>query len=273
MKQSASLADYLAHPTGRCLCGPTYLVWCKDTRLSGMVFWGRPEPEHMARVTRAIEIAVAPDGEQRASLVDARRVESVIPATFDVLAHYVQSRLETLKRRVRAQALLRPAGFVGAAVAGFYEVLGQPYPTKVFTNPDQALVWLGAVEHRDVVLELDGCLDDGCDRGILCSLRAHLNHNPGKACLGEAAAALGLSARSLQRKLRESSSSFQTELNLAQIRIAKRLMLDTDYEIKRVALEVGCSSASAFNVLFRRLERQAPSAWRSAQCTARHRAR
>lgn len=115
MEPSPCLRDYIANPIGRYTLGPTYLVWCKTTKLRGMVFWGRPEPEHMASVTRAIDV----DGGPRASLVDARRVESVVPEAFDTLAAYVRSRADKLRYRVYAQALLRPDGLVGATVAGF----------------------------------------------------------------------------------------------------------------------------------------------------------
>jgi AraC-like DNA-binding protein len=78
----------------------------------------------------------------------------------------------------------------------------------------------------------------------------------------EAARALGLSDRTLQRRLREAGTSFQDELNGARIRAAQRLLLDSDMPITQIALEVGCASPQHFSTLFRRLAGASPSAWR-----------
>jgi hypothetical protein len=83
MQPSSCLRDYIASPIGRYTLGPTYLVWCKTAKLSGMVFWGRPEPHHAESVIRAIDVDVG--GRLRASLVDARRVQAVAPKAFDTL--------------------------------------------------------------------------------------------------------------------------------------------------------------------------------------------
>jgi AraC-like DNA-binding protein len=263
MKPCASIQDYIANPIGRYILGPTWLVWYKAAGLSGMVFWGRPESEHIASVIRSIDIDV--DGRPRASLVDARRVESIAPSTFDTLAAYVRSHYDKLKHRVSAQALLRPDGLVGTAVAGFYRVLAHPHPVEVFTDPYEALAWLGAAEQQDVIIEVDRIVESAGDTpSTIRALRAYLAENPSKTTsLREAAAFLGLSSRSLQRTLRAGNSSFRAEQNNARVESAKRLMLDTNFDIKRVAFEVGCVSASNFSVLFRKVAGQAPSTWRS----------
>ncbi|MGA7744326.1 MAG: AraC family transcriptional regulator [Polyangia bacterium] len=215
----------------------------------------------MASVTRAIDV----DGGPRASLVDARRVESVVPEAFDTLAAYVRSRADKLRYRVYAQALLRPDGLVGATVAGFYRLLGHCYRVEVFTDPYDALAWLGAADQSDVIREVDGLVDGVGEASF--TIRAIRNHIRGNlrqhVSLGRVAASLGLSSRSLQRHLSEANSSFRAELAKTRVDIAKGLLLDAQYSIKQVALDVGCSSASAFDVLFRKVEGQSPSGWRT----------
>jgi AraC-like DNA-binding protein len=263
LKPSTSLDDYVADPVGKYVAGPTYLVWYKNARLSGMVFWGRPEPEQVACVIRAIDINA--EGGPRASLVDVRGVESVARPAFELLAHYVQSNTEKLRRRLSAQALVRPDGLVGVTVAGFYRVLGHPHPVEVFTDPYQALTWLGAGDQSPVILEVDKLVAAaGNAASIVRAIQAHFLRNPSRhLSLDEVAARLGISPRALQRELRKAKTSFQAEQNRAQVHYAKSLMLNTSRDIKQVAFEVGCSSPSSFDVLFRRVEGESLSAWRN----------
>jgi AraC-like DNA-binding protein len=153
---------------------------------------------------------------------------------------------------------------VGIVVAGFYKVIEHSYPVEVFTEPHDALNWLGASDQADVIAATDDLLDTiSGTSGVVHAFRTHLSRNPGIAKLGTVSAALGLSRRSLQRKLHEANTSFQVEQNMTRITLAKRLLRETNQTIKQVAFDVGCSSGAAFSVLFRRVEGLSPSAWRS----------
>jgi len=124
---------------------------------------------------------------------------------------------------------------------------------------------LGAADQSDVIREVDGLVDGVGEASF--TIRAIRNHIRGNlrqhVSLGRVAASLGLSSRSLQRHLSEANSSFRAELAKTRVDIAKGLLLDAQYSIKQVALDVGCSSASAFDVLFRKVEGQSPSGWRT----------
>ncbi len=245
------------------ISGPTYLVWRSSAQLSGVGLWGRTEPGDAANLARLL--VTGGEGQPQLSLIDLRRVDSIDPATFERLAESVRLQADERKRRISAQALVRPSGFVGAVVAGFYQICDHPYPVEVFTSPSEGLKWLGADNEASFVAEIDNAVDEcASTSSVLHGLRAHLQRELGKANLAAAAATLGLSGRALQRRLRDASTSFQFEQNSAQISTAKRLLLETDHDIKQIAFEVGCSSAAAFSVLFRRLEGQSPSAWREA---------
>ena len=70
------------------------------------------------------------------SLVDTSRVENVDPAAFLALNRYVVEHKAALAEKVARLGLVRPGGFAGAVVAGFFSLLdrGAPYPAKVVTT-------------------------------------------------------------------------------------------------------------------------------------------
>jgi AraC-like DNA-binding protein len=78
-----------------------------------------------------------------------------------------------------------------------------------------------------------------------------------------AARQLGLSARTLQRRLRDEGSSFQGEVVAARLRVAQRLMLETSASLGEVAFEAGYASPAHLSTHFRKAVGEAPSAWRS----------
>jgi AraC-like DNA-binding protein len=263
MMSATSLEGYRAQPMGRYVCGPTYAVWWRSTCLNGIMFWGRPDEADIHRVALAID-AESADAVSHMSLIDARRLESIDPTAFNALAGYVEARHVEYARLVAKQAVLRPKGFAGAAVAGFYAVIAASYPTRVFVEPSAALEWLGTKDEMPVIDELDGIHAEAmavCP--LIHDLRAYLASHLGAATLNVAAARLGVSQRNLQRRLREAYTTFQAELNGAQIRAAKGLLLETNYDLKRIAIEVGCGSQAHFSTLFRRLTGSAPSQWRA----------
>lgn len=110
-------------PVGKYLWGATFVVWWSSSSLNGIMFWGRPEEEHVRRVTAALDGELQSGVRSHASLIDVRRVSAVDLGAFTTLMQYVRSRRAPFAKVVRRQALLRPDGLAGAAVAGFYSVL------------------------------------------------------------------------------------------------------------------------------------------------------
>ena len=266
LKAVDSLQRYLALPIGSCLFGPTYAVWWRSVGLNGIVFWDRPDQDDVYRITRALDAELAPDVEPHASLIDARRVRAVDLGAFNALSEYVHRRKATFSRVVLRQALVRPEGLAGAAVAGFYAVLAPAFPVRVFTDPNLALRWLQVEQVERVVAELDGLFEKAtASSSLVVALRAHLDRHLGVTTVAEAALALGLSARQLQRKLHDEHTCFQREETTAKIRAAKVLLLETSYDVKRIAVEVGCASVPHFCTLFRKEVSETPSQWRARQ--------
>lgn len=264
MKEAGSIEEYRVHPVGTYLRGPTFVIWWLNSRLNGISFWGRPEAHHITIVTAALEEEFRPGVERHASIIDARYMDGVDPGAFNKLAGYVFSRREPLSRIHTAQAILRPSGLVGAVVAGFHAVLDTIYPVKVFATVGPALDWLGVREDAAVLDELDDIRTRELGTSpVVVALREHLRQRPGAATVDGAARALGLSARELQRQLRAVNTRFRTEQHAAQIRLAKTLLLETNHDLKRIAIEVGCSSGQHFSALFRDSVGVPPSGWRA----------
>lgn len=263
MREAGGVDSFLEEPAGRHLTGDGWLYFCRDEALYGFVLWGRPNEESIARLVRVLEVEARPAAKPHASYVDARRLEGVDAAAFQVLTAYLVARMPAFSRLVTRQALVRPAGIPGAVVAGFYKVLQPGYLAQDFAGPMEALRWLG-VPGEALAKELDD-LHAGATAPdpTVRALRAMLSERVRKVTLPEAAKVLGLSSRSLQRKLQAAGTAFQAELNAAQVRAALPLLLDTDRKLSAVALEVGCSSLQHFDVLFRKQTGESPSQWRA----------
>lgn len=86
----------------------------------------------------------------------------------------------------------------------------------------------------------------------------------GAVSLDEVARRLGLSARTLQRRLDERGLGFQTQLDRTRRELADRYLRDENLSLTEVALLLGYSEQSAFNRAFRRWMKTTPAKHRKA---------
>ena len=101
---------------------------------------------------------------------------------------------------------------------------------------------------------------------LLVDVRAYLDQHP--TCSAHAVARrFAASQRTLQRRLREAGTSLQKEINAAHLRIAKRLMQETNNPLKWIAIESGYASLQHFSSSFRARVGLSPSAWRAGTST------
>jgi AraC-like DNA-binding protein len=80
--------------------------------------------------------------------------------------------------------------------------------------------------------------------------------------LAAAAAAAGLGARTLQRRLRDQGMSWRALVDGVRIDLARELLADPRRGISQVAFEAGFSQASAFHRAFRRIAGTTPRRYR-----------
>lgn len=102
------------------------------------------------------------------------------------------------------------------------------------------------------------------DTPLLAAVRASLDRMPGMPAK-ELARQVGVSLRTLQRRLRLLGTSYQREAADARLRVAKQLMRDTSHSIKWIALESGCASLQHFSTFFRDHVGVSPSQWRTGE--------
>ena len=253
-------------PLGRYLAGPSFVHFCARPQLWGVLLWGAPDEEDTLALARSLALELAPPAVPHVSVVDARFVERADTTAFASLERYVRERSADLSRQVLRLAILRPSGMAGAVVSGFYDVTPQPYPVEVFEEPRAAQLWLD--DATAGLGDLEGLLADlharvrlvpTLVRALRQLLDEHLPHPPP---IRTAAQALGVSDRTLQRRLAETRTTFQDEVAASRIRAAKRLLAHTDASLTTIALDVGYASLQHFGSSFRKIVGQSPSSWR-----------
>ncbi len=247
-------------PFGAALVGRTWVHFAADAGLWGVVLFGAPDEADAAALVRSLALEL--EHPPHASIVDASRLERADGAAFSALARYVKEQRDALAKRVTRLALVRPSGVVeGAVVAGFYPVSGAPYPVEQFEAPGPALAWVGAAGSVGLALaELVEAAKG--EPALLGALRAFVRRRL-DADEDDASRALGVSTRTLQRRLREHGTTFQTELGRARIAEAQRRLRETDAPITNIALDVGYATLQQFSAAFHKATGSAPSAWRA----------
>jgi AraC-like DNA-binding protein len=277
MQGIRKIDEYLASPVGRYFEASTFVYWYPYPDINGFSLRGCPDPDDIQQLIRLIE-ALLPTKQALdarggvdapppvVSLIDARRLVHVDPAAFASLARYLESRWDRLAGVIRRQALVRPVGLAGTVVAGFYEVLRPSFPVRVFEWLDDALDWLGpsaGERARGALRILDG--DEERGDALADRLRRLLESSRGKVTVARVARELGVSERTLQRRLHALGTTFQDEVLQARVRTGKAMMLASEANLTAIALEVGCASLQHYSALFRKVTGLSPSVWRKRE--------
>jgi AraC-like DNA-binding protein len=261
--ERVDLEAYLADPVGRWTAGEGWLHFCAtEPSLAGATIWGTLGASSCQALLQCVTAAP----ERHAALVDGRRMHSVDAASFALAIEYIVRHRELLTARVTRLAAVRPSGINSSLPSDGFQVVTTPYPATIFSERRESLQWLGCEGHAHVI--------DGIERRALSvvpgpSVRQRLQEliteNPATMSREQAARSLGMSLRSLQRRLGEEGATFQHELSAGRVRLAQRLMLESDASLARIAFDVGFNSPAVFSVVFRKLVGESPSEWRDAR--------
>jgi AraC-like DNA-binding protein len=119
----------------------------------------------------------------------------------------------------------------------------------VVSDARAGLAALGAPDGLAAVLDAGVATVRGVDP-IVGRLRDHLAARLAEATMAGACSALGLSERTLQRRLTEAGTSFRAELTSARLKAAARRLTDTQDPITAIALDAGFSSLQHFSTKF-----------------------
>jgi AraC-like DNA-binding protein len=194
-----------------------------------------------------------------ARLVDVRRVVEADPAAFALLVEQMSA--PTIAPAVTQAAIVHGAGLNAALAAGFTHVTPMPFPVALFTGLGAALDWLAA--EPDLEAEIERLHEQATGIPLLVrDVRAFIRASLRGISLPLAAAALGLSARGLQRRLRAHGITFRAEVDAARVEAAQTRMIKTDATLAEIASDVGLASANRFGDLFRRVTGESPASWR-----------
>jgi AraC-like DNA-binding protein len=149
--------------------------------------------------------------------------------------------------------------FAAATVGGFYGVVKSPYPSQLCTTLEEAETWLGVptVTPVNAIHEATAA-----GRSTTTALVALLEKSPGLS-VDEAAKGLGLTGRTLQRRLQQENTTFLAEARKATVRRAKHLLVTTEDKVADIARAVGCTTAQHFTELFRNETGVPPATWRA----------
>ena len=102
------------------------------------------------------------------------------------------------------------------------------------------------------------------DRALDHRVRIQISQSlsSGGPTVSQIAGRLGMSARTLQRRLGEQGCSFQSLVDEARRQLAERLLQQSEYSLAAVAFLTGFSEQSAFTRAFRRWAGQTPRSYR-----------
>lgn len=263
LREVSDIDAFLADPIGHYIRRPGFTYWYPWPGFTGFALVGRPTADEIRELNVVMDVVLPPRADTHISLIDTSCLEGVEQEAFVAMATYLATRREIFARLIRRQALVRPSGVVGAVVAGFYRVVSAAYPVEVFERVTDAALWLGLAQPMDFAQTLLGFHQaDTQPDHVLLQLREHLRKDLTQTTLRQVARGMGMSIRTLQRRLNRSRTSFQSELNAAQIGLGKQLMLESDATLTEIAYAVKCSSLQHFSSMFRKLTSETPSDWR-----------
>jgi AraC-like DNA-binding protein len=249
-------------PIGHFVRGQDWVVFAADESLKGCVLWGNPAVRDMALLIRCIAALHTPAAPPHVGVCDARAMTNVDVSAFPAMKDYIKKHASLLEAKVERFAVVRPSGFLGTVAAGFFRVVRAPYPVRIFRHPARALSWLGRPDGLSLLRDLQPHRESS-STNLLDRLAATLGANLVEAELDVAARRLGVSARTLQRRLHAEGTTFQDELRAARVRAARSLMRGTEASLTEIAMEAGFASAAHLSVEFRKAVGESPSAWRA----------
>lgn len=217
LRAALDIDSFLKKPWGRFVICRTFAFWQLDPGMSGVIVWGAPTVDDVDNMIRVFDIAHVNAGVGRhVSLADTRDISEIDAAAFEKILSYLESRRELHERLVIRQALVVQRGVSGAALSGLHQLIGTTYPTMTFTDPREAIDWLSPPD-RDLAWTVFCTLRERV-RGapeVVARLRAMLEAEPRRLSLADAARRLGISSRTLQRRLTEAETSLRKELVVA----------------------------------------------------------
>ncbi len=247
----AHVDAFLRDPPGRWALAGTCIGWSYSPLLSGVATWGRPGVPESRAALAMLEAFESPGLTSGMVLIlDARRLE-VDMDSLRVLADWIHERRDALRARVRMQV-----GIVGSSAAAFIlsgvlPIIGDTHPFKVFSNALEGYSYASPEHGAELLAEIDGLVAGVLGaRSEQLGLSGLLRQHGGNLDVAQAARKLGVSVRTLQRRLSDGGSSFRAAQLEARFQEACELLTTTDLKVAAAAARLGISDG-ALTALFR----------------------
>jgi AraC-like DNA-binding protein len=264
--KEATAAEFLENPVGRYTVAGKLLAWVPDAGLICAVIFDRASDEELALRRPFWSLPAHPLlAPPLTALLDYGEITAWGESAFQLFAEFLEDLGHRWPGTLHRVAIVRPSGATGAAVAGvFYEQVRPNFESALFTDRAEGLAWLRLGESASIAAQLDELV--AAVHGtpaILRALRMQLAQNLRDAAIDRIAAALGVSVRSLQRRLGELATSYRAEVNRARVRAAEGLLVGGNEKVEAIAHALGVSSAAHFAQMFRELTGETPSDFRA----------
>lgn len=242
---------------GRCFC-----YWQDGTRANGTFLWGKPLEQDIAELEPYWSLGAgdaAFDG--RAAFIDAREVSGIDALGFRRLLSYLQTTQRSL-RGVGSVTMVHGGGLVGVITAGLLNVVRPAYPFRAVGAEQlrEAFATAGVADLFEPVEALRRRAGQAPD--IVRAVQAALHQQP-DASTEALARRLGVSVRTLQRRLEAAGSSLREARRRHVLHQAEELLASTALDLDAIAAQVGLVSASHLVAQFRRAHAMTPGEWRA----------
>jgi AraC-like DNA-binding protein len=264
--------ELFREPIGSLVAGRSVIVWVQTPSRFGAV---HRSPLDVADASTLAMLAPLP---LHPSLVppfdmlhDLSAVDVVDQRAFEWAESYLEQWIGELAARARRLAVVRPTGLAGATFTGiFHEWVSPRFDAKLCQQRSEAHDWLDI--DASARREIDEIHDSFTYPPLIRRLREALARDLQEATVERIAGQISISDRSLQRQLSAHGTTFSDELARARIRAAEAMLFDGSEKIETIALMVGFRSAAAFTTMFRRVNGEAPGAFRNRALARRAKA-
>ena len=247
-------AEFLESPIGRCAVGRTFVIWCGAPDLSGIILWGEPDDQDVRDLVALSEYIHHPSmAPERCAILDCRDVQRVDADTLLGFTTAARDRMPVWSSRISRQAVLLPSGLGGILIAGALTSVTPMHPMRVVRGLPQALAFIDHPSGHSSQTAATEIANAARGSSVLVTrVRARLALDLVETGVDDCAAALGLSARTLQRELQRLGTSFSDELRRARVAAAEELLRMSDLKIESIASRVGFGTASRMSAVLRR---------------------
>jgi AraC-like DNA-binding protein len=258
VQRVAGIAEFVASPIGRYVSEEGWLMWCASPSLMGSAHWGTVDDAAVQRFLQAFDACFHPDCRPPLDVItDGELVDHWEGDAFTRMVEFGRGQLPRWNEILRCHAVVVAPGLAGLLMAGAYPLLKPRYRYEFVTTLDRAFLALRRDLDQEVLEDVRAIVEELRDP-LLHGLRSYLATRLGAGTLEEAAARLDVSTRTLQRALQHRDTTFRVELERARVAAARRLLMETDDPLEKIAREVGCASASHLVRVYRRFTGETP---------------